>query len=190
MDQNELVVHAIEVLEREKIVYMLVGSFASGVYGEYRLTNDVDIVIEPTLPQIDALCAAFPNPPFYCSVPAARDALNRGGQFNILHPPTSMKIDFMIARRDAWGKMQVARRRREWVLPQLEGSIAAPEDVILGKLWYYAEGESEKHLRDIASMLKASDVEIDREYVAHWARELKLSEPWEAVLRRLSHHTA
>lgn len=186
MQQSELVTYALEILEREQITYMLVGSFASGVFGEMRFTQDIDIVIDPSLPQVEILCGAFPIPPYYVSLPAARDALNRGGQFNVLHPPTQNKIDFMIARRDAWGRLQLARRRRERVLPHLLGYVAAPEDIILGKLWYYAEGESEKHLRDIASMLKTSKSEIDSDYITHWARELRLVEPWEAVLKRLA----
>jgi hypothetical protein len=34
--------------------------------------------------------------------------------------------------------------------------IAAPEDVILGKLWYFAEGGCDRHLRDIAGILRVT----------------------------------
>jgi hypothetical protein len=34
--------------------------------------------------------------------------------------------------------------------------LCAREDVIVKKLWFYQMGESDKHLRDIASMLKVS----------------------------------
>jgi hypothetical protein len=36
-----------------------------------------------------------------------------------------------------------------------EATFASAEDVILKKLQFYAEGGSDKHLRDIASMLAA-----------------------------------
>jgi putative heme degradation protein len=52
-------------------------------------------------------------------------------------------------------------------------------------LWYYREGGSEKHLRDIAAMLQVSGNEIDQEYVNHWAQQLGLVEEWRDILNRL-----
>ena len=184
MEQDELLRRVVEILEEQGIVYLLVGSLASGVYGEPRLTHDIDIVIEARPEQVVRLCAAFPAPDYYVSEKAAREAAASGGQFNVIHPASGNKIDFMIARHDAWGRSQISRRRREQILPDRPGYTAAPEDVILGKLWYYQEGGSEKHLRDIAAMLQVSGDQIDRQYVGHWAQQLGLMEPWQAVLDR------
>jgi hypothetical protein len=49
---------------------------------------------------------------------------------------------------------------------------------------YYREGRSDRHLRDIASMLRISGAEIDTRYVHEWAQHLGLSDIWEAVRRR------
>jgi hypothetical protein len=185
VEQPDLLRLTIEVLESQGIAYLLVGSLASGVYGEPRLTHDIDLVVEIGPDQVDSLCAAFNPDEFYVSAPAARRAASRGGQFNVIHPASGNKIDFMIARKDPWGRSQFARRRRELVLPGREGYVAAPEDVILGKLWYYREGGSEKHLRDIAAMLQVSGELIDNAYLADWAKRLDLTEIWEAVLARL-----
>jgi hypothetical protein len=57
--------------------------------------------------------------------------------------------------------------------------------VILGKLWYYREGGSEKHLRDIAGMLQVSGDEIDTAYVDAWSEKLGLAGQWQMVLDRL-----
>ena len=38
----------------------------------------------------------------------------------------------------------------------------APEDVIIGKLWYFSEGGGERHLRDIAGILRISGEKVDR----------------------------
>lgn len=46
MEQVELLHWVVEVLEEQGITYLLVGSLASGVYGEPRLTHDLDIVVE------------------------------------------------------------------------------------------------------------------------------------------------
>ena len=65
-----------------------------------------------------------------------------------------------------------------------------PEDepwskLTLGKLWYYREGGSEKHLRDIAGIMQVSGDEIDTRYIDHWAHELGLAQEWQAILDRL-----
>jgi hypothetical protein len=46
VDQPELLKFTIQTLERLKIPYAIVGSFASGVWGESRFTQDIDILID------------------------------------------------------------------------------------------------------------------------------------------------
>jgi len=55
------------------------------------------------------------------------------------------------------------------------------EYVILRKLEYYREGESEKHLRDISSILVFSSEEIDLEILDAWIKERSLSNEWQAA---------
>ena len=184
MEQADVFRLAIEVLERLKVPYMIVGSAASSIYGEPRLTQDIDIVIDPTPSQLEQLCTAFPQNDFYVSLDAARAALASRAQFNIIHPDSGNKIDFMIAGEDAWGRSQLARRRRVPVLPALEAAAAAPEDVIIAKMLYYQEGGSEKHLRDITGMFKVSGDRIDRQYIQCWAETLGVTDVWEAVQHR------
>jgi hypothetical protein len=57
--------------------------------------------------------------------------------------------------------------------------------VILGKLIYYREGGSEKHLRDIAGILKISADQVDRDYVNKFAAELDVADLWQAILNRV-----
>jgi hypothetical protein len=184
VDQAEMLRRAIEVLESQGIVYLIVGSFASIAYGEPRMTRDIDIVVDLRADQVDRLCAAYPAEEYYVSAVAARQAVCQGGQFNVIHPASGNKIDFIVARRDSWGIQQLQRRQRVLILPGLPGYAASPEDVILGKMWYYQVGGSEKHLRDIAGILQISSDEVDRAYVARWAEELGFSEVWQAVLAR------
>lgn len=185
LNQAELLRYVVEVLEARKLTYMVVGSFASARYGEPRLTHDIDIVVDLSIEGVERLCGAFPAPEFYVSASAAREAVQLRRQFNVIHPASGNKIDFMIARADAWGRSQLARRRRQPILADRETFLAAPEDVILAKLWYYQDGGSEKHLRDIASMLRVSGDEIDKAYINHWVSELGFIKEWQAVLERL-----
>lgn len=67
MEQPDLLRYAIETLERLGIPYAIVGSFASGAYGEPRFTQDIDIVLGLTREQVGPLCSAFPLDEFYIS---------------------------------------------------------------------------------------------------------------------------
>ena len=185
MNQADLLKRLIEVLEKSGIPYLLVGSFASSAYGEPRLTLDIDVVIDISDDQIPPLCEAFPFPDYYVSLEAAQEAVRQRRQFNVIHPASGNKIDFMIARKDEWGESQLARRQLVQVLPDRAGYVACPEDVILGKLLYYQEGGSEKHLRDIAGIMRISPSLVDIEYLSKWTEKLGLSNVWEAVLSRL-----
>ena len=61
MEQAELLRRVVDVLEEQGITYLLVGSLASGVYGEPRLTHDIDVVVELRAGSgCTALCRPFP----------------------------------------------------------------------------------------------------------------------------------
>ncbi|HEY5316259.1 MAG TPA: hypothetical protein VIK18_27265 [Pirellulales bacterium] len=149
------------------------------------MTRDIDIVVKLAAGQVDALCEAFPSPEFYVSRDAAIEAVRRRSQFNVIHPTSGNKLDLIVSRDDAWGRGQLARRRTVALLPDLAAALAAPEDVILAKMAYYREGEHEKHLRDIASMLRISGEMIDRDYIRDWSGRLGLLDIWQVIASRL-----
>jgi hypothetical protein len=137
VNQNELLRYVVGVFEAQGVPYMVVGSFASALYGEPRLTHAIDFVVQVTADAAELLCSAFPAPEFYVSVAAAREAVQMRGQFNVIHPTSGNKIDLMIAKNEPWGRAQMGRRIRQPILPDLQAFVAAPEDVILAKLQYY-----------------------------------------------------
>ena len=186
MEQTDLLRHTLDTLERLAIPYMLVGSFASTAYGEPRFTQDIDIVVDLPAAQVPDFCAAFPAPEFFVSEQAVREAVEKQFQFNVLHPSSGNKIDFLLPRADEWGRVQMERRQKVQLLPDRAGIAARPEDVILGKMWYYAEGGSEKHLRDITGILRISGADVDQEYVRQWAEKLGHAEIWQAILQKLA----
>jgi hypothetical protein len=115
---------------------------------------------------------------------AAHEAVAGHGQFNIIHPASGNKIDFMIAGVNDWAASQIARRRRVPIFAHQDAFVAAPEDVIIGKLIYYREGGSDKHLRDIAGILEFSNDLVDRDYIANFAAQLGVTDVWESICTR------
>lgn len=182
MLQPDLLRRVVGILEEQDIPYIVVGSYASAAYGRARLTNDIDIVVDLRLDKVEQLLAEFPAGEYYYNLETAKEAIRSRRQFNIIHPGSGNKIDFMIARKDEWGNAQLSRRERRDILPDFVACVAKPEDVILGKMIYYQEGSSSKHLSDIAGILGYSRTLLDMEYLNTWIAKLKLTEIWEAIL--------
>lgn len=163
------------------MTYFVTGSTATIYYGEPRFTNDLDVVLQLREAQVDKVVGAFPPDDFYLSEEALRRALRTRGQFNVIHPRSGLKVDFVVAEEGPFDRSRFARRRRVRATDDLEADFAAPEDVILQKLVFYREGGSDKHLRDIAGVLKISGDEIDFEYADEWAARLGVTDLWRRV---------
>jgi hypothetical protein len=184
MDQAELLRYVVQTLEGLGIDYMVSGSHASIYYGEPRMTQDIDVVADLAPAHVPVLLDRFAAPEFYMSEEAAREATVRRGQFNIIHAASGVKIDIVVRKDTPYHQGEFARRWRQPLLPGIEAYFARPEDVILNKLLYFQQGGSERHLRDIAGMLRVSGAEIDTRYIGDWARDLGVDDIWQAVRRR------
>lgn len=184
MEPSELLAYLVRVLERLGIPYLVTGSTATIAYGEPRFTNDIDVVVDLRLNQVPAFCSAFPSPEYYVSQPAAEAAVRRHHQFNIIHPGSGLKIDVIVASDSPFDRSRLRRGRRLSTGTNLLVCFGSPEDVILKKLEYFREGGSEKHLRDIAGVLKIQGPRIDRPYIAEWAERLGVLDVWQLVAER------
>ena len=111
---------------------------------------------------------------------AAEIARDQRGQFNIIHVNTSFKADVYLTGRDEFNAWAFRNKRRI----DYEGEtmvLAPPEYVIVRKLEFCREGGSDKHLRDIRSMLKVSGEQIDRAALGEWIRVRGVEAEWEKV---------
>jgi hypothetical protein len=153
--------------------------------GEPRFTNDIDIVVQLSQDHIEDVVEAFPGEEFRLDPERARQAVETKGQFNVIHPASGLKIDFIIPTMDEFDESRLSRARRVHPALDYEATFAAAEDVIVKKLEFYAEGGSEKHLRDISSVLRISPAAVDRDYVAAWADRLGLRDIWDLILNQI-----
>ena len=172
-----------DILNRENFKYFITGSVASIVYGDPRLTNDIDLVIFLIKTDIDKFIRAFPPENFYCpphEVIKSELEQKEGGHFNLIHHESGFKADIYLAGIDklqSWA-MKNARQIK------FEDSIifiAPPEYVIINKLAFYREGKSQKHLTDIKGILNNSSELIDFNLLQDLINEKSLLEYWEAV---------
>jgi hypothetical protein len=178
VDPIELLPLCIPTFERTQIGYFVTGSVASASYGEQRFTRDVDVVVHLESDDDEIICACFPEPEFYVSRQAVQAAIASAGQFNVVHAASGFKIDFMVSGLSEFDRSRFARARKVEILPGLEVRMASPEDVTVKKLEYFRAGGSDKHIRDIAGILRVLGDGVDRAYIDHWAARLGLEEQW------------
>jgi hypothetical protein len=185
LEQDELLRYTVAALERIGTPYLVTGSVATIFYGEPRFTNDLDVVVDLPADRVADFCAQFPAEEFYLDPGAVRRALRERGQFNIVHPRSGLKIDVMIPDRSAFNRSRFSRGVRVSPAADFTAAFASPEDVIVKKMEYYRAGGSDKHLRDIAGVLRVSGEHVDRRYIEEWAARLGLGEIWAGIVERL-----
>jgi hypothetical protein len=89
---------------------------------------------------------------------------------------SGLKVDVIIPAPTDFNRSRFARARRVRAGEDWDASFSSPEDAMLKKMEFYREGGSDKHLRDIAGVLKTSGATIDRRYVERWAAKLGLAD--------------
>jgi len=170
-------------LNAQGVHYMVTGAVAAFVYGEPRLTHDLDLVVELGRNDVRKILDAFPQEEFYCppeETIRAEAARSSRGHFNIIHHETGFRADVYLKGRDELHVWALAHRRRV----DMQGSeiwLAPPEYVILRKLQYFREGKSEKHLTDIRGMLEISAREIDFDFLEEKIAAYGLQTEWGKV---------
>lgn len=183
MPQPDLLDLFVHPLREAGINYLVSGSMAAMLYGEPRVTHDVDLIAFLSAEDIPRLSKIFPAADFYLPpavVIAMEMSRERRGHFNVIHPASGLKADFYLANRDelhAWA----FRHRKTYQLDNQTIVLAPPEYVILRKLEFFREGGSEKHLRDIRSMLKVSGDQMDHVALQNWIARRELQAAWSRV---------
>lgn len=180
-DNLDLIGLFVEPLERLGLVYMITGGVASVVYGDPRFTRDVDVVLELDEADAESLESAFSHEEFYVpprSVLLEESARPGGRHFNIIHRGTALRAAIYTAGDDplhGW-----ALRRRSRIDAGGTAITLAPiEYVIVRKLQYFRDSGSDRHLRDVAMMLRVSGDTIDGSALEEWIGRLELETEWE-----------
>ena len=172
---------ATEWLDAAGIPYMIADSFASTLHGRPRSTQDVDIVIDPTLAQLQAFLAGVPADRAYIDEQTATEALHARDMFNLIDMESGWKADLIIRKARPYSIRELERR----VLADWDGLkvyVASPEDVVLTKLeWSRMSGGSERQLADVAGILEAIGDRLDFDYIEEWLDDLHVRDEWNRV---------
>jgi len=177
----ELLDAFVRPLQHTRIRYLVTGSVASMAYGEPRLTNDIDLILDLRDPDVETILMAFPEADYY--LPPSEVIRNervrpQRGHFNIIHQESMLKADVYLMGADPLHRWAFEHARPL----EIDGrpvNFAPPEYVIIRKLEFFREGGSAKHLRDIAAMFAESRAEIDEGFLNREIAERGLANAWE-----------
>ncbi len=161
-----------DVLTRLSIRFHLTGGVTTLAYGEPRMTQDFDVVIDPraTAMQLSALLADLKEAGFLVDAETARRAVQEASMFQALDLAESLKID-LYPRQMIPGELD-----RSVTLEVFEGvplPVASRGDAVLSKLIWISKG-SHKSRRDLRQIMRGASEE-ERAIVDLKASEMGLT---------------
>ena len=139
------------VLDRLRIRYHLTGGIATVAYGEPRMTQDVDLVLDPdrVLAVEDEFLDALARAGFHFGAQTARHAIASQQMFQLLDVDQVIKLDLYV-RCLIPGELD--RSVRTELFPGVELPIASRADAALSKLVWVQHG-SHRSRRDLRGIL-------------------------------------
>ena len=150
-------------LESAQITYMVSGSVALNTYTIPRMTRDIEIVIELQKKDIDQFCKIFETG-FYIDTEIVQEEVKRQGMFNVIDHESGYKIDFIIRKNSDYRRLEFERRIRTNVYG-FDVWLVSLEDLIISKLIWIQELQSERQISDIQSLLENDTVDLA--YIHH-----------------------
>ena len=140
------------VLDRTGVRFHLTGGVTAVAYGEPRMTQDIDLVIDSAaaLGNVDAFLGELAAAGFYFEEKTVRTSLAAKTMFQILDIDQALKLD-LYPESSIPGEL--ARSVMAEVLPGLKLPIAARTDAALSKLIWARQG-SHKSRRDCREILR------------------------------------
>jgi hypothetical protein len=184
MTANQLVLKVIRALEKNRIDYMLVGSFSSNAFGIARSTGDADFVIQLGDRSISAVAADL-LPELRLDPQMIFESVTMTPRFVARTADSAFKIELFLLSDDPHDQARFSRRKPQ---PFLDGSavLPAPEDVVIQKLRWYCKARRAKDLDDCRNVIAVSRSILDLAYIRGWCDRHGTRETLETLLAEAS----
>jgi len=155
---RETLCKAIDIFQSLEIRFHLTGGIATIAYGEPRMTQDVDLVIDnrAVSRQLESFLEALSRTDFLFGEAAVRTAVDQKGMFQLLDTNEALKLD-VYPRELIPGELE-----RSEMLEVFEGMhvpVACRADVAVSKLVWISKGshKSRRDLRQIVRLASESE---------------------------------
>lgn len=170
---------ATEIFRRLGIRFHLTGGVSSVLYGEPRMTQDIDIVVDNRLltNQLESFLALLENSNFLFDRESLRRAVAQQGMFQLFDNEEALKLD-IYPRELIAGELD--RSCLMEVFAGVELPVVSRADAAAAKLVWISKG-SHKSRRDLRQIYRTS-FESDRQRIREHAQQLLLKPLLEEVL--------
>lgn len=167
------------ILQRHEIPFHLTGGITGVAYGEPRLTQDIDIVVEnaATVAKLDLLMIELTESDFVYSEETVSQAVRNKGLFQLFDSVESLKLD-IYPRELIEGEL--SRSQNVEIFESVALPIASRVDAAVSKLIWVSKG-SHKSRRDFRQIAMRSN-EVEKKAILKMAESLNLAELMDEVL--------
>lgn len=155
-------------LDRQSIPYMIIGGQAVLLYGEPRLTRDIDVTVGIGTDRMGTLLAVVAGLSLKAIPENVEDFVSRTMVLPAVEEASGVRIDFILSftpyESEALGRARTLAMKGE------EVRFASPEDVIIHKVF----AGRPRDLEDVRGIL-LKNPDLDRSYIRHWLKEFDRS---------------
>ncbi len=167
-------------LNELRIPYMIVGALSSNMYGEPRLTDDADLVLELGNTPISALVSKLGSD-FRLDSQLGFETITGSSRYHITHVESEFLIELFQLTDDPHNQSRFARRKGI-LFAEVPASVQSVEDVIIQKLRWYKRGNRLKDIEDARNVVDTQRGKLDLEYIRHWVGLHETGEIFEKLL--------
>ena len=169
----------IAILDRHHIRFHLTGGITSAAFGEPRMTQDIDFVVDPKeiAENLGGMISSLRESGFLFDEKSLRLAVREGSMFQLLDDRESLKLD-VYPRELIPGEL--SRSQAFEIFPGLALPIASRSDIAVSKLLWISKG-SHKSRRDFRHIFRSSDTAA-QQTIRDLAIQLDLSSLLDIVL--------
>jgi len=169
----------VEILNHQEIPFHLTGGITGVAYGEPRLTQNIDIVIQnaASATNLESLITELTDSEFVFTEATVREAISNKGMFQLFDSVESLKLD-VYAREMIEGEL--SRSQELEIFETVRLPVASRLDAAISKLIWSSKG-SHKSRRDFRQIFIRSS-KAENEKVRSMANKLGLEDLLDEVI--------
>ena len=158
---QQLLVELARALNRREIEYMIIGGQAVLIYGEFRLTRDIDITLGVGEERLQEILDLATELRLHVSVEHPQEFVRDTMVLPCLDPASDIRIDFIFSNSEY--ERQALQRVHRVSLGEEEICYASLEDLVIHKMITARP----RDLEDVRSILLKNQ-NVDQEYIQSW----------------------
>jgi len=166
---KELITKIGDALNRKSIPYMIIGGQAVLIYGEPRLTRDIDITLGIGIEKISEILEIITTLSLKPIPENIKEFVERTMVLPVLDEKTGIRVDFIFSFTPY--EKEAIKRAKKILLNNIPIFFASPEDVIIHKIF----AQRPRDIEDVKSILLKTSVDI--KYIKGWLTEFDRSFP-------------